>query len=167
MIIAGLTILETEKIVNGNLNLTVMEPLKNKTESQKLYKTNLNENELAYFESIILRKREEAEEELHYLMSSLENQRLNDDDDASSLAHHMGDLGSKEESMDLTYRLIERNKKFIGELDRALTRIENGTYGICRATGKPIEKERLEFAPHTRYSIAAKKSGLDKKPVTA
>ena len=144
-----------------------METLKINPDSEKMFKTVLNENELAYFESIILRKRNEAEEELEYLLASLENQRLNDDDDASSLAHHMGDLGSKEESMDLTYRLIERNKKFIGELDRALVRIENGTYGICRATGMPIEKERLEFAPHTRYSIAAKKSGLDKKPLMA
>lgn len=144
-----------------------METLKYNPDSEKMFKTVLNENELAYFESIILRKRKEAEEELEYLLASLENQRLNDDDDASSLAHHMGDLGSKEESMDLTYRLIERNKKFIGELNRALVRIENGTYGICRATGLPIEKERLEFAPHTRYSIAAKKSGLDKKPITA
>jgi DnaK suppressor protein len=130
-------------------------------------KTNLNENELAYFEAIILRKREEAQHELDYLMASLEDQRANDDDDASSLTHHMGDLGSKEESLDLTYRLIQRNRKFIKELDRALKRIENGTYGICRATGMPIEKGRLEFAPHTRYSIAAKKGGLDKMQVVA
>lgn len=126
-------------------------------------KTNLNEYELAYFESIILKKRADTEEELNYLMASVKDQRSNDDDDASSLTHHMGDLGSKEESLDLTYRLIERNKKFIKELDRALIRIENGTYGICRATGLPIEKERLEFAPHTRYSITAKRSGLDKR----
>ena len=144
-----------------------METLKYNPDSEKMFKTVLNENELAYFESIILRKRAEAEEELEYLMASLENQRLNDDDDASSLDHHMGDLGSKEESMDLTYRLIERNKKFINELNRALIRIENGTYGICRATGQPIEKERLEFAPHTRYSIAAKNKGLDKRPMIA
>lgn len=128
-------------------------------------KTTLNENELAYFESIILNKREDARNELDYLLKSLEEQRSNDDDDASSLGHHMGDIGSKEESMDLTWRLIQRNKKFIRELNRALTRIENGTYGICRATGKSIEKGRLEFAPHTRYSIEAKNRGLDKKPV--
>jgi RNA polymerase-binding protein DksA len=75
----------------------------------------------------------------------------------------MGDLGSKEESLDLTYRLIQRNRKYINELNRALVRIENGTYGICRATGEPIEKGRLEFAPHTRYTVEAKKKGLDKK----
>jgi RNA polymerase-binding protein DksA len=164
--LVGLAILESENKPRQTLTETAMETLKYNTDSEKMFKTVLNENELAYFESLILRKRKEAEEELEYLLASLENQRLNDDDDASSLAHHMGDLGSKEESMDLTYRLIERNKKFIGELNRALIRIENGTYGICRATGLPIEKERLEFAPHTRYSIAAKKSGLDKKPIT-
>lgn len=150
-----------------NLKPAAMKTLNNTPGASKEFKTNLNENELAYFESVILKKRDETEEELNYLMASVEDQRANDDDDASSLAHHMGDLGSKEESLDLTYRLIERNKKFINELNRALVRIENGTYGICRATGLPIEKERLEFAPHTRYSIAAKKSGLDKQQAVA
>ena len=142
--------------------MKTLETLINSTEFSKKLKTTLNENELAYFEAIILRKREEAQNELDYLQASIENMRENDDDDASSMSHHMGDLGSKEESMDLTYRLIQRHKKFIKELNRALARIENGTYGICRATGVPIEKGRLEFAPHTRYSISAKKSGLDK-----
>jgi DnaK suppressor protein len=125
-------------------------------------RTNLNENELAYFEAVILRKKEEVQNELDYLLSSIEEMRTYDEDEASSLSHHIGDLGSKEESMDLNYRLIQRNKKFINELNRALIRIENGTYGICNATGKPIEKRRLEYAPHTRYSISAKNSGLDK-----
>ncbi len=127
--------------------------------------TVLNENELAYFEALILRKREEAQKELDYLLNSLEEQRSSEGDDASSIDHHMSDVGSIEESLNLTNRLIERNRKFINELNRALERIENGTYGICRATGKPIERERLEFAPHTRYSIAAKNSGLDKRVV--
>ncbi len=128
-------------------------------------KTVLNENELAYFEALILNKREDAKNELDYLLNSLEEQRSSEGDDASSIDHHMSDVGSIEESMDLTNRLIERNRKFINELNRALERIHNGTYGICRATGKPIERERLEFAPHTRYSIAAKNSGLDKRAV--
>ncbi|WP_234567237.1 TraR/DksA family transcriptional regulator [Rhodohalobacter sp. 614A] len=128
-------------------------------------KTVLSETELAYFEALIIQKREDTQKELEFLLNSLEEQRSADDDDASSIDHHMSDMGSIEESLDLTNRLIERNKKFINELNRALERIENGTYGICRATGQPIEKERLEFAPHTRYSIAAKNSGLDKRVV--
>lgn len=133
----------------------------------KVMKSVLSNDELSYFEGLIRQKIEDAKEELDYMLKSIDEMRASDDDDASSIAHHMGDLGSKEESMDLTYRLIERNKKFIRELNRALARIKNGTYGICRATGKPIEKGRLEFAPHTRYSIEAKQSGLDKQGITA
>lgn len=139
--------------------------VQNQPPTREELKTVLNETELAYFEALIIRKREEAQNELNFLLSSLEEQRSAEGDDASSIDHHMSDLGSIEESVDLTNRLIERNRKFINELNRALERIHNGTYGICRATGEPIEKERLEFAPHTRYSIAAKKSGLDKRVV--
>ncbi|WP_350356645.1 TraR/DksA family transcriptional regulator [Fodinibius salicampi] len=49
----------------------------------------------------------------------------------------------------------------INRLNEALQRIEDGTYGICKATGKPISKGRLEAVPHTRYSIEAKKQGKD------
>lgn len=143
--------------------MTDPETMENFPKSKDDLKTNLNAGELAYFEAIILSKREEAQEELDYLQEQIKDIRSSDEDDASSLTHHMGDLGSREESLDLTYRLIQRNRKYINELNRALVRIENGTYGICRATGVPIEKGRLEFAPHTRYSIEAKKSGLDKK----
>jgi len=144
-----------------------MEAHKNKETQDRKFRTTFNEAELAYFEAIILNKIEKAQNELEYLSQSLEDIRNSDDDDASSIDHHMSDVGSIEESLDLTNRLIERNIKFIGELNRALQRIENGTYGICRATGELIEKGRLEFAPHTRYSIAAKNKGLDKKPAIA
>lgn len=140
-----------------------METVQKITIGNKNFKSNLSDVELAYYEGLLLGKKREAQEELEYLVKTLEDIRSADDDDSSSIDHHMSDMGSIEESMDLTNRLIERNIKFINELSRALDRINNGTYGICRATGHPIEKGRLEFAPHTRYSIAAKNSGLDKK----
>lgn len=158
-------------IVNQNETITwnsrIMETVQKKSTGTKSYKSNLTEVELAYYEGLILGKKREAQEELNYLVKTLEDIRSADDDDSSSIDHHMSDMGSIEESMDLTNRLIERNIKFINELNRALERINNGTYGICRATGQPIEKGRLEFAPHTRYSIAAKNSGLDKKMPSA
>lgn len=140
-----------------------MKKVRNQIPGSETYKTVLNEAELAYFELLIINKKDEAQKELEYLTAALEDLRSSDDDDASSIDHHMSDMGSIEESVDLTNRLIERNIKFIRELDRALERIYNGTYGICRATGEPIERGRLEFAPHTRYSIAAKNKGLDKR----
>ncbi len=144
-----------------------MNSTRNSTNGTQEFRTVLNEAELAYFEALIINKKEEAQQELEYLMNTLDDIRSSDDDDSSSIDHHMSDMGSIEESLDLTNRLIQRNIKFIRELDRALIRIENGTYGICRATGQPIEKGRLEFAPHTRYSIAAKNSGLDKRIAAA
>lgn len=118
--------------------------------------------ELEYFKNIILDKRSEAMEELSFLQANLQEMRDADSDDSSSTMHHMADVASDEQGIAMKYRLIERTKAFIGQLDRALQRIENGTYGICRVTGKPIEKGRLEFAPHTRYSMEAKLQGLDK-----
>lgn len=144
-----------------------MNSTRKSTNGTQEFRTVLNEAELAYFEALIINKKEEAQQELEYLMNTLDDIRSSDDDDSSSIDHHMSDMGSIEESLDLTNRLIQRNIKFIRELDRALIRIENGTYGICRATGQPIEKGRLEFAPHTRYSIAAKNSGLDKRIAAA
>jgi DnaK suppressor protein len=122
-----------------------------------------SEDELNYFKNLILNKRTEAIEEMTLLEMNLREMRDADSDDASSTMHHMADVASDEQGIAMKYRLIERTRAFIKQLDRALERIENGTYGICRVTGKPIEKERLEFAPHTRYSMEAKLKGLDKK----
>lgn len=120
------------------------------------------DDELEYFKNIILEKRADAVEEMTYLQSSLHEMRDTESDDASSTMHHMADVATDEQGIAMKYRFIERTRSFIGQLDRALRRIEDGTYGICRALGKPIEKKRLEFAPHTRYSMEAKQKGMDK-----
>jgi DnaK suppressor protein len=54
------------------------------------------------------------------------------------------------------YLMIARQQKYIGYLDRALERIDAGTYGVCKVTGKAISKDRLEAVPHTEISIEAK-----------
>lgn len=126
-------------------------------------KTHLSNEDLEYFRNLILNKRTEAEEELENLRDNLKNMQDADDSDQSSNAHHIADIGSDQEEIQMYYQLIERNRAFINQLNRALERIENKTYGICRATGKPIPKGRLEAVPHTRYGIEAKKMGLDKR----
>jgi len=123
-------------------------------------KTPLDNQELEYFKSLLLEKRNAAEKELEAIDSNITNLNEADDADYSSVAHHMGDVGSDVEEQELNYQLKERTQKFIEEIDDALERIENGTYGICQATGKMISKGRLESVPHTRYSIAAKEEGL-------
>jgi len=129
-------------------------------ENVKERKTPFSRETLEHFKQLLLDKRHEAEEELENLQSTITNLNQADDADYSSVAHHMGDVGSDVEEENMNYHLMERTKKYIEQIDEALQRIENKTYGICLATGKSIAKGRLEAVPHTRYSIKAKKEGL-------
>lgn len=123
-------------------------------------KTPFSRETLDHFKKLLLDKRQEAEKELENIQQNITNLNQADDADYSSVAHHMGDVGSDVEEENMNYHLMERAKKYIEQIDEALQRIENQTYGICLATGKSIAKGRLEAVPHTRYSIEAKKKGL-------
>lgn len=124
-------------------------------------KSRFDEDTLTYFKEKLLEKRNEALEQVDILENRQADLRDANDADYSSLTHHMGDVGSVEEETKMNYQLIERTKKYINEINDALERIKNGTYGICQATGKLIPKGRLDAVPHTRYSIEAKEKGLD------
>jgi len=123
-------------------------------------KTPFSDDELDHFKDLLLEKRHEAKQELDELKESIENLADSEQDERSAATHHQGDIASDTEEEETLYRLIERKKKYIKQIDEALGRIEGGTYGICQATGKKIPKERLEAVPHTRYSIEAKNKGL-------
>jgi len=114
-----------------------------------------NDEELEYFRQIILKKRDEAEQELNALQSTLRESMENSSDE-SAYSFHMADAGTDAQEREKTYMLFNRTKKFIRYLDDALTRIDNKTYGVCKVTGKKIAKGRLEAVPHTQLSIEAK-----------
>lgn len=126
----------------------------------KAIESPFDEKTLRHFKDLLIEKRRNAEEEVEVLQNRLANLNEADDADQSSIAHHQGDMGSDVEEKQMNYQLLERTKKFIGQIDDALARIENGSYGICQATNRPISKDRLEAVPHTRYSIEAKKQGI-------
>ncbi|PKD43305.1 TraR/DksA family transcriptional regulator [Rhodohalobacter barkolensis] len=114
-----------------------------------------NDEELEYFREIILKKRDEAEQELNALQSTLRESMENSSDE-SAYSFHMADAGTDAQEREKTYMLFNRTKKFIRYLDDALVRIDNKTYGVCKVTGKKIAKGRLEAVPHTQLSIEAK-----------
>ncbi|MDX1671852.1 MAG: TraR/DksA C4-type zinc finger protein [Balneolaceae bacterium] len=114
-----------------------------------------SDKELEYFKEIILKKREEAEQELESLQNSLRDSMENASDE-SAYSFHMADAGTDAQEREKTYMLYNRTRKFIKYLDDALKRIDNKTYGICKVTGKKISKGRLEAVPHTQLSIEAK-----------
>jgi len=126
------------------------------------FATPYTDTELDYFKSILMKKIDESEQEIKILHEYLQNIRDTEDENSSSNTHHMADVASDEESVQMYYRLIQRTKSYLKQLNRAVQRIDNKTYGVCRATGKKIPKERLEIVPHTRYGMEAKLKGLDK-----
>ncbi len=113
------------------------------------------DEELEYFREIILKKREEAEQELESLQNSLRDSMENATDE-SAYSFHMADAGTDAQEREKTYMLFNRTKKFLRYLNDALKRIDNKTYGVCKVTGKKISKGRLEAVPHTQLSIEAK-----------
>ena len=118
-------------------------------------KTRYSDSELQEFKSIILEKLRIAKEELAALTASLNNSDANGTDDTAGTYKTLED-GSATLEKEQTNQLAARQRKFIDNLDAALVRIENKTYGSCRETGKLIQKERLKAVPHTTLSIEAK-----------
>lgn len=114
-----------------------------------------NDEELEYFRQIILKKRDDAEDELNTLQRSLRESMENASDE-SAYSFHMADAGTDAQEREKTYMLFNRTRKFVKYLDDAVSRIDNKTYGVCKVTGKKISKGRLEAVPHTQLSIDAK-----------
>lgn len=118
-------------------------------------KTKYNQQELEGFKKIILEKLEKARADLELLTEAFSNNNEHDTRDTSptfKVLEEGHNVLSKEENS----RLAARQQKFIINLENALIRIENGTYGICRVTGKLISAERLRSVPHATLSMEAK-----------
>ena len=122
-------------------------------ESEKII---YSKKELEEFREIIVSKLTEAKTDLDLLNDTMSLKDNNGTDDTSptfKLIEDGSDVLSREE----TAQLAARQEKFIKSLNDALIRIDHGTYGICRVTGKLISKERLRIVPHATLSIEAKK----------
>lgn len=115
-----------------------------------------SDNDLEEFREIIQQKIEHAEEDLRLINSAFKNDSNNGTDDTSPTFKAFEE-GSETMSKEANVQLAIRQEKFIRDLKNALMRIENKTYGICRATGKLIQKERLKLVPHATLSIDAKR----------
>ena len=122
---------------------------------ESLPETPFNNAELDFFREIILKKRQGAIEDIARMHHQLEDSREQAEND-SAYSYHMADAGTDAMEREKLYLMMARQQKFVGYLDRALERIENRSYGVCRVTGKAIAKERLEAVPHTEISIEAK-----------
>ena len=123
--------------------------------SEPVEKTRYNDDELQEFREIILKKLEESRNDLVLLTEAYTTKNDHDTNDTSPTFKVLEE-GSNVLSKEENGMLASRQQKFIRDLENALIRIENKTYGICRVTGKLIPKERLKIVPHATMSIEAK-----------
>ena len=118
-------------------------------------KVRYSDADLAEFKELIQAKIEKAKEQLELYRSAYMNDGNNGTDDTSPTFKAFEE-GSETMSKEANSQLAIRQEKFIRDLKNALVRIENKTYGVCRVTGKLINKERLKLVPHATLSIEAK-----------
>lgn len=114
-----------------------------------------SDSELLEFKNLIQRKLDAAKKELNYLQGLItrKDEMGGDNDDGRYMTLEDGSLSMEREQLS---QMASRQITFIDHLEKALIRIENKTYGVCRVTGKLIEKARLRAVPHATLSMEAK-----------
>ena len=121
----------------------------------KKEKNKYSKNELIKFEKLIHEKIDMAKNELDFIQESLLRKHISGTDTTQGALKTLEDGADTMEKESLS-QLAGRQQKFISNLEKALIRIKNGTYGICKDTGKLIDKNRLKAVPHATQTIEAK-----------
>jgi len=110
----------------------------------------LSSKELETFRNLLLDKRRELVGDMY----DMEREALGaGGSNLSTLPVHMADMGTDNYEQEFTLGLVEKDRSLLREINHALAKIQNGTFGLCEGTGKPISKVRLEAQPWTRFSI--------------
>lgn len=132
------------------------ELIKENAASSEVRKVRYSDEELEEFRSIINEMLDKARKEYNTLRRVIMHNGSNDIEDTTPSFKTVEDDGAYQLSKEEASQLAQRLYKFIQNLEAALVRIENKTYGICRETGKLIPKERLRLVPHATLTVEAK-----------
>lgn len=127
---------------------------KKKASATRTRKVRLAAASIEHFKRLLLEKRREIVSNVSEMEGeALKKSRLDATGDLSSMPIHMADIGTDNYEQEFALGLMDSERKLLREIDDALQRIEDGTYGICEGTGKPIPKARLEAQPWARYCV--------------
>ena len=121
--------------------------------SHEVEKTRYSDDELQEFKEIINKKLETARKQMNFYLQQMGEMADNSDSKIKGL-----DNGTSTVEAERLSTMAARQRKHIQHLENALIRIDNKVFGICRATGKLISKERLKAVPHATLSIHAKQN---------
>jgi DnaK suppressor protein len=125
-----------------------------KTSSARVRKSRLSAATIEHFRQMLLQKRREIISNVNEMEGeALKQSRLDASGDLSSMPIHMADIGTDNYEQEFALGLMDGERKLLREIDDALQRVEDKTYGICEGTGKPIPKARLEAQPWARYCV--------------
>lgn len=117
-------------------------------------KASLTKDDIDTLKQALLKKRREILRNVtEFEAEALKKSRLDASGDLSSMPIHMADLGTDNYEQEFALNLMDSERKLLHEIDDALRRIEEGTYGVCEGTGQPILKARLKAQPWARYSV--------------
>jgi len=133
---------------------------------RKKKETRLTAEEIKKFKTLLLEKRNEI---LGNVISMEDETLRKQKSDLSTLPIHMADIGTDNYELENTLGLMDSERKIIVEIDDALERIENGTYGTCEGRGETIPKERLKAIPWAKYCVdcaSMSEKGFSKKEVS-
>ena len=128
---------------------TEKKPAAKPSDNQKL-----TPEDIEHFRQLLLEKRKEILGSVNEMEDEvLKKSRQDAAGNLSSMPIHMADLGSDNFEQEFAINLVDSERKLIREIDDALARVEEGTYGICEGLNTPIPKARLEAQPWARYSV--------------
>ncbi len=136
------------KVINGNAH-QINGSIRGSGGAAKIPAVKISKTELENFRTLLLEKRREILGDV----GSMESEAFRNQDNHSSSPMHMADVGTDNFEQEFTLGLIESERELLKEIQEAIARIEDGTFGICVATGKAIGKARLEAKPWAKYCI--------------
>jgi DnaK suppressor protein len=112
--------------------------------------------EIKEYKQLLLNLRDRVVDEINFLAGdNLNRSQRESSGDLSSYSFHMADQGTDNFDREFALNLVSSEQDALYEIDEALRRIDNHTYGMCELSGEPIEKERLKVLPFARYSVRA------------
>ncbi len=118
-------------------------------EDRRKVKTGLSKKDLTFFRDELLERRRETAGDLQGMASAQKEAGA----DASHMPLHMADVGSDNFEREMNMGFMQSELRLLAEIDEALARIEDGTYGVCLHSGAVIARPRLEYIPWTRFSL--------------
>ena len=128
-----------------------------KEKKQVTTQESFSPEQIKIFKGKLLSEKNRVLEEMGEMQSSNLKQSISDQSgEVSRYSYHLGDTASLAYGREFSMGLTERQQKYLEQIDDALQRIDDGTYGICKVTGEPIPVERLEEVPVAKYSVKGK-----------